>query len=107
MNKLLYIHASQALHTPAGNLLYRMYYGGYISKILISGERSGYPHNGGEHTLTLRLNLSDLEAFLALTQEVFKGHVGLPDFFQTVSEEMRSKYPSVKVNLPIVEQSCV
>jgi len=59
MSKRYHIDLSQPQHTDLGRLLYRYYYGttsDLVKKQFLPCEYSGYPHNGGEHTLTLNVS---------------------------------------------------
>jgi hypothetical protein len=90
------INVSQPQHTPAGYFLGRLYYSGFISDVLAFDESSGYPHNGGEHTLRLKLRPSDLESFLALARERFAGAHGLEEFIASVKDRASQKYPPLQ-----------
>lgn len=87
--------ASQTQHTPAGNLLGKMYYGGFIDAVLQHEESTGYPHNGGEHTLTLNLSVDGFNAFLALVEETYPRHPGTPEFIVSVRERAMTRYPKL------------
>lgn len=93
MDFIANVNASQPEHTPAGNLLCRMYYGPFLDKALSREERSGYPHNGGEHTLHLRLAPKDLKSFLDLVLETFSQHPGAVEFVNAVKANFANKYP--------------
>lgn len=89
MSTTLRIKASQPQHTNAGKLLGRMYYSGFIDKALILGEESfGFPHNGGEHSLTLTMQRQDVDAFIELVEYAYDGHPGLQDFIHTIREQL-------------------
>ena len=65
------------------------YYGGFIDKTLVMNEESfGYPHNGGYHSLTLRLSKDDAKAFVELVEERYDGHPGLKDFSQHIRAQL-------------------
>ena len=70
-SSVLAINASQPQHTPAGSVLGHMYYRGFLEKVLSRDEYSGYPHNGGMHSLTLYLSKEDAHAFLDLAKTHF------------------------------------
>lgn len=90
-----WVNASQPQHTPAGNLLFRMYYQtNFLDALLSREQRDGYPHNGGEHTLNLKLTLADLRVFLDLVLETFKSHEGAVPFVESVKERFRKAHPS-------------
>jgi hypothetical protein len=80
-----WIDLSQPEHTPAGSLLYRMWYGSFIEKTLLREERYGYPHNGGQHTLSVKLTKPDFDAFVALVAQTFSEHNGTLEFVNYAS----------------------
>lgn len=87
--RTLRIQASQPQHTEAGRLLGKLYYGGFLERTLQHGVESfGYPHNGGEHTLSLRLPAEDAQAWLTLLEESYAGHPGLADFTAKVRSQL-------------------
>jgi len=55
---------TMAQHTPGGDLLESLYYGGTINRLFTREECNGCPHNGGEHTLGLRITVDDAKAFV-------------------------------------------
>jgi hypothetical protein len=89
---------SQPQHTPAGRLVGVMYYRGFLSKALNREEYSGYPHNGGEHTLVLHLVPSDLNAFLDLVRETFKHHEGMPSLMELTASKLHQRYPGLTLH---------
>lgn len=95
MNTAPYIKASQPQHTPAGRLLGKMYYGGFLDKVLQREEYTGYPHNGGEHSLSLKLEPTDLHSFLALVGESFPNHEGTAEFIESVKASFAKRYPAL------------
>jgi len=95
MNTALYVKASQPQHTPAGRLLGKMYYGGFLDKVLQREEYNGYPHNGGEHSLSLKLEPTDLFSFLALVGESFPNHEGTSEFIASVKDSFAKRYPAL------------
>lgn len=89
----LNLKCSQPQHTEAGRLLGRMYYGHFLEKSLARDEYSGYPHNGGEHSLYLHLNSAeDYEAFLGLVKDHFGTHPGVSEFVQSVQDAFLKRY---------------
>lgn len=98
MPQILYVDASQPQHTPAGNLLGRMYYRGFLTTLLSREQYSGYPHNGGAHSLTLSLSEEDLTAFVAVVREKYAGDEGLPAFLETIESNLKKRYPSLTVH---------
>lgn len=91
--RIFHVSASQAQHSPAGHLLSKMYYGSFLDKLVPREQRSGYPHNGGEHTLNLAMTLPDLKALLDLVLETFKGHEGAVPFVESVKERFATAHP--------------
>lgn len=77
MNNIIHVNATQAQHTDAGMLLGKLYYSGFFHKVLSPEEHSGYPHNGGQHTLTLKMPKEDLLALGALIRERHGRHPGM------------------------------
>ncbi len=87
------VNCSQPQGTPAGNLLGHMFYGGFLGQVLKMSERRGYPHNGGEHSLTLMLTSpEEYEAFLALVQDRYGKAAGVEEFVQSVKDNFFKKY---------------
>ena len=91
------IKASQSQYVPAGDLLGTMYYSGFISAVLAPKEYRGFPHNGGEHSLTLTMPVQDLRIFLGLVRERFSWHKGFEEFIASVTERLQKKYPTIQV----------
>ena len=93
------VTASQPQHTDGGYLLYRMYYGSFLDCVLKRGEHSGYPHNGGEHSLTLHLSVPNLVAFIQTVDLFFHGgrfDTGKTAIMTTINESLaRHKLPPV------------
>jgi hypothetical protein len=58
-------------HCPEGRFLGYLYYETNLLEVFNRDERSGFPHNGGQHTLSLRVTTSDLFAFVDLINEQF------------------------------------
>lgn len=79
-----WVKASQPQHTPAGVLLGKMYYGQFLQTVLKRDEYSGYPHNGGEHTLVLHLSQTDLQSFMDLVVEYFGDNEATQIFNYTI-----------------------
>jgi len=95
MENAVYVNASQPQHTPAGKLLGKMYYGGFLDRVLQRDEYSGYPHNGGEHSLSLKLIPTDLFSFLAIVGESFPTHEGTSEFVTSVKASFSQRYPAL------------
>lgn len=84
----MHINASHPQHTPAGKLLGVMYYSGFIQTALSQEQRSGYPHNGGEHTFSLSMSPADIGAFLAIVKETYPSHPGTMPFCSHVQAQL-------------------
>ncbi len=88
----VHLDLSQPQHTDAGNLLHKMYYcRPRLLDSLSRDERSGYPHNGGMHTLSLHMSVDDLLAFRALVQQDFATHEGLAAFLADFDSKFAAK----------------
>ena len=94
---IAFIEASQPQHVPAGNLLGKMYYSGFLRSVLERDEYMGYPHNGGQHSLMLKLKPADLPSFFALIREAFPSHEGVTEFIESVTANFKKKYPALQV----------
>lgn len=95
---LVNIDVSQPQHTPAGLLLGKMYYGGFLEAVLSRSEYSGYPHNGGVHSLYLCMKPDDLNAFIECVQTAFPGREGVSPFIDSIRTEVSKRYPSLKLH---------
>lgn len=94
--QLLCIKGSQPQHTDAGRLLgYGMYYSGFITDVLDFSQFYGYPHNGGEHSLTLLVTLDDFKAFIDIVKEKFDGKPGLSEFIESLRTDALTRYPHI------------
>jgi hypothetical protein len=95
MDNRIYVKASQPQHTPAGRLLGKMYYGGFLDKVLTREESHGYPHNGGEHSLSLHMPAPDVFSFLDVVGETFPNHDGTAEFIASVKARISQQYPAL------------
>lgn len=83
IKKLQSIDVSHPMHTPAGGVLRKLHYSDFLDSVLTRSEFSGYPNNGGDHTLRLNLKDSDVAAFLELVRGRFSTlGQGVEDFIQ-------------------------
>lgn len=86
------LNLSQREHTDAGALLRQMYYNKTaLLDSLSRNECSGFPNNGGEHTLSLNMTPPDLVAFRALVEHDFRGHRGLEHFLKDFDAQFTDK----------------
>lgn len=97
MNQLVRVDLSQAQHIPAGNLLSKMFYSGFITDTLSREQFSGYPHNGGQHSLWLSLTPADMQDFLDIVRSRFEKHPGLPEFISSAITRLKARYPALQV----------
>jgi hypothetical protein len=77
--EMVYVDLSAGQYTPFGGILHSFYYGGkyYILRDMLhfsttSSDKSGYsgyPHNGGEHSLRLSLPREEMIAYLEMAAE--------------------------------------
>lgn len=81
--------ASQPLHTPAGFFLADLFYGQVLPKLLKRDEYSGFPHNGGEHTLRLNMPTADVEAFLQVLEDQYGRVRGAEEFIRDTRARLR------------------
>jgi hypothetical protein len=95
------INLSQPKHTPAGKFLGYMYYSNkdLIELFKMVDERSGFPNDGGRHTLHLHnVTVVDVLAFLKLIIETQISHPMYQQAkFAFVSEALKrlQRYPDV------------
>lgn len=87
------IDLSQSQYTPAGKFLSHLYYQTAIIDLIDRDDRSGFPHNGGEHTLRIHgVREEDIVAFLAVIKESYpegnKRHEGAVAFLASAQTRM-------------------
>lgn len=93
-----YVEASQLLHTEAGLLLGKMYYGSFLSNTLKDEEYLGYPHNGNQHSLTLKMKKPDIDAFCDIVLQTYPNKGG-KDFVATIKENYKTAIKArVRIN---------
>lgn len=63
------IDLSSPLHSEMGKVLHKVYYGTQIPEVA-GNVMTGYPHNGGEHTMRLRGTKGDVLAVLDLISDI-------------------------------------
>lgn len=66
----VYVNLSHSQYSTLGNALHHFWYSGGPLRELAPG-KSGYPHNGGEHMLSIRGSKGDCLAFLELMRETY------------------------------------
>lgn len=83
------IDASCGEDTSAGNFLGKLYYETKVLDLLKPGtERSGYPNDGGRHSLYLMAPREDIEAFLDLISADFGRRKGCKEFVEHVRSRL-------------------
>jgi hypothetical protein len=70
MSNRVFIDLSYRQHSPLGKALFNLY---YRNKSLcdMAPDRGGYPHNGGEHTFTIKGERGECLAFLDLMVDTY------------------------------------
>lgn len=63
------VRLSAGERTPLGKIVGRLYYNTRVMDLLSHEERSGYPHNGGQHSLDLHCKPLDAVAFIEAMKE--------------------------------------
>lgn len=86
---MIHVKASQRQDTAEGRMLGRMYYGGFLETVLSHGEYSGYPHNGGEHTLYLNMKKEDISSFADVVEETFAKDPGCAGFVLKIRSQLQ------------------
>lgn len=66
----VHVRLSAGEQTPLGRLIGRVYYNSHVLEGLNYSERSGYPHNGGQHTLELFCRPLDAIEMIEMIKEV-------------------------------------
>jgi hypothetical protein len=59
--------------TPIGKVLGHLYYQTKLIDLWNQDQRSGYPHNGGQHTLSIHADAEDIISWLELVEEYYDG----------------------------------
>lgn len=95
----LYIEATQPQHTPGGSFLGKLYgrFSRFLDDTLDHEEHSGYPYNGGRHTLQLYMTPADCGAWLKLIEETYPGVYGQAEFVSSVRETFATRYPKYQL----------
>lgn len=88
MKTIFNIKCSQPQESPAGHFLAFLYYRTGVMKLFSVKERSGFPHDGGYHSLIFHIDtnfgLDDVEAFLSMIKEQYSERYGCAEFVQSV-----------------------
>jgi hypothetical protein len=64
------VRLSAGEQTPLGKIIGRVYYNTNVLEALSYSERTGYPHNGGQHTLELHCRPLDAIEMIEMIKEV-------------------------------------
>ena len=65
----VHVRLSAGEQTPLGKIIGRLYYQSRVMDLLPPDQRFGYPHNGGQHTLSLACRPLDAVAFIEALKE--------------------------------------
>ena len=65
----VFVRLTAGESTPLGKLVGRVYYDSNVLEGLSFAERSGYPHNGGQHTLELHCKPLDAIEMIEMIKE--------------------------------------
>jgi hypothetical protein len=86
------IKASQDQQTPEGDFLCFLYYRTGAFDLLQRDESSGFPHDGGQHSLIFHIDekfgTDDVEAFLDVIEEQYHSHPGCAAFVTEIRARM-------------------
>lgn len=84
------LNLSSGLHTPEGTMLFQIYYSGRGNELLaIAPSSSGFPHNGGEHTLRITGKPCDVFAWFELLAELYAKVAAVQPWFNDIKEEIQ------------------
>ncbi len=84
----VYVRLTAGEQTPLGKLVGRVFYNSDILECLTYRECSGYPHNGGQHTLELHCAPLDAIEMLEMIKEVCLEKFALNDEERQVASEL-------------------
>lgn len=84
-NKGVCVDFSATQHTPLGDMLYALYYKTELPD-LVREYITGYPHNGGQHTLTWIGPARDAIEFIDLWQDEMRKYSWYGDRLQVLGE---------------------
>lgn len=74
--------------SPLGGLLWKLFYKTQVLELLDRDQTSGYPHNGGVHSLRFRGPCGDAVAFLELIKETLTEGFKLPEEQSEVANQL-------------------
>lgn len=72
LKKEEYVDYSASEACRWGRGLYYVYYKTRLNELWDRDQRSGYPHNGGEHTLSVTASIEDHLAWMDIVEETLK-----------------------------------
>ena len=82
------IDLSAGERTPLGNIISRVYYETNIGDVVDRAYRSGYPHNGGQHTFHFQGPRGEAVAMLELIKETMLERFKLNEETRQVANEL-------------------
>ena len=75
--------------TSAGKMLYQLYYKSSSDELMsLAPEISGFPHNGGVHTMRVIGPYEDVFAWFALLRERYEKISQLEDWFNEIQRQI-------------------
>jgi hypothetical protein len=84
----VHVRLSAGERTPLGNIIGRVYYNSHVLEGLNYSERTGYPHNGGQHTLELHCKPLDAIEMIEMIKEEALTRLCLTEEERTVANEL-------------------
>jgi hypothetical protein len=89
----VYIKLSSNQESPVGIALYRFFYGNPALRDMAPG-KCGYPHNGGEHSLSIKGDSDECAAFIELFVETYPQ---TQPYMQYVLDEIAKGSPRIDI----------
>ncbi|MBI6727306.1 hypothetical protein YA0089_27200 [Pseudomonas viridiflava] len=71
MTRQIIVKLSSEQESVVGKVLYDIYYRSSRAYVEMAPGKSGYPHNGGEHSLTIKGSADDCIAYVEILAEKF------------------------------------
>ncbi len=84
----VHVQLSAGEQTPLGKIIGRVYYNSNVLEGLTFAERSGYPHNGGQHTLHLHCRPLDAIEMIEMIKEEALTRLALTEEEREVANQL-------------------
>jgi hypothetical protein len=84
----VHVRLSAPEHSALGQIIGQVYYNTRILDLLRSTERTGYPHNGGQHTLELHCAPLDAIEMIEMIKETALEHFKLNEEQRRVASQL-------------------